>query len=125
MNGKGYEVFAPKVGEMLLLCGGAADGCHFNIPAGIPSALEKHLCEDVNVSLQTSMFTGERRDEDGAALAALRETQEPTVWQQQSSLRDTISINHLMKTCSPPTPSLRVCVCVLIILFFSSRERLQ
>lgn len=56
------------------------------------------------------MFTRERRDDDGAALAALRGTQEPTVWQQQSSLSDMISINHLMKTCSPPSPSmLSVC----------------
>lgn len=44
--------------------------------------LKKHLCEDINVSLRTSVFTRERRDDDGVALAALRGMQEPTVWQR-------------------------------------------
>lgn len=65
MNGKGYEVFAPKVGEMLLLRGGATDGCHFNIPAGIPSALEKHLCKDKRVSSDKHVHRGEERRRRG------------------------------------------------------------
>lgn len=68
---------------------------------------KKHLCEDMNVTLQTSMFTWERRNEDRVAPLVLRNMQGPH-WQQQRCLSDMIplSINHFIKTC---TPQYRVC----------------
>lgn len=83
---------------------------------------KKHLCEDMNVTLRTSIFhLGEEKRWQGGAGGVAWHAGAPH-WQQQSCLSAMIplSINHFIKTCTPPNTE-----CVLIILFFSSRERLQ
>lgn len=38
---------------------------------------KKHFCVDMNVTLRTSMFTWERRNDDRVALGAMRDMQGP------------------------------------------------
>lgn len=105
----GYGVFAPKVGEALLLRSGADNAWHFDIPAGIPSASgKKHLCEDEDGSRDSPdervpLWRG------GTATRQLGQPGGSAEFGRNSGVLATrpppSSINHLMKTCNPPTPS--------------------
>lgn len=101
INGKGYGVFAPKVGETLLLC---AAVCHFDIPAGIPSPSEKTpLWGHERDSSDMCVHLGEEKRWQGGTFGVARHAGAPH-WQQQSCLSDMIplSINHHQNMHPPP-----------------------